>query len=234
MDLKDRHFAMNWKTKLFKSKLAIFAAFGLISCGKPSLSESDSRVEVLPFFDEASFSPQWISVDDEKLSDFHQIPDFQLVNQEGDSVSQKELVNKIYVANFFFTTCPGICPQMTANLDVLQKEYLEDDEIMLISHSVTPGRDSVGVLKSYATKRGIDSKKWFLLTGDREQIYNLGRNAYFVEENMGLEKTVDDFLHTENFVLIDKQKHIRGIYNGLQKISIEQLIADIETLKNEG
>ncbi|SOE23493.1 protein SCO1/2 [Spirosomataceae bacterium TFI 002] len=227
---------MNWKTKLFKSKLSVFFVALVViasSCTTQSDYQNDSRVEVLPFFDEASFTPQWIDVTDQKLNSFHSIPDFHLVNQDGDSVSQKDLTGKIYVANFFFTTCPGICPQMTANLDILQEEYLNDNEIMLISHSVTPNRDSVEVLKSYADKRNIDSKKWLLVIGDREQIYNLGRNAYFVEENMGIEKTVDDFLHTENFVLIDKHKHIRGIYNGLQKTSIEQLKADIATLKKE-
>lgn len=197
-------------------------------------AESDSRVEVLPFFNEASFTPNWLNLGSAELENYHTIPNFSLINQEGATITGKDLEDKIYVANFFFTTCPGICPQMTANLDILQEEFLDDDEIMLVSHSVTPSRDSVEVLKSYAVKRKIDSKKWFLLTGDREQIYNLGRNAYFVEENMGIEKTVDDFLHTENFVLIDKNKHIRGIYNGLQKTSIKQLIVDIETLKREG
>ncbi|MFT7436721.1 MAG: protein SCO1/2, partial [Psychromonas sp.] len=149
-------------------------------------------------------------------------------------VTERTLAGKIYVANFFFTTCPGICPQMTDNMGILQKEYLEDKDVMLISHSVTPNRDTVAKLKGYASKRNVQSIKWHLLTGDREQIYNLGRNAYFIEENMGIEKTIDDFLHTENFVLVDKQKHIRGIYNGLNKASIQQLIEDIKTLKSQG
>jgi protein SCO1/2 len=102
-----------------------------------------------------------------------------------------------------------------------------------LSHSVTPEHDSIPVLKEYAEDKGIDSQKWHLVTGDRDQIYKLGRKDYFVEEDLGLEKDIDEFLHTENFVLIDKDKHIRGIYNGLNKTSVSQLIADIKTLKRE-
>lgn len=232
MGSKDQPYVMNWKMKLFKNSL-LFILLLATACN-PKPSEIESRVEILPFFDEATFTPKWIELHDQKLRNFHRIPDFSLVNQEGKTITQQDLQDKLYVANFFFTTCPGICPQMTANMDILQEEFINDGDILLISHSVTPSRDSVAVLKSYAEKRGIDSKKWYLLTGDRDQIYNLGRNAYFIEENMGIEKTLDDFLHTENFVLVDKQRHIRGIYNGLQKTSVKQLIADIETLKNEG
>jgi protein SCO1/2 len=207
----------------------------LFSCSqqKETANEVESRVENLPFFNEASFLPKWIIPESDSLNNFHKIPDFNLINQEGDSVSQKSLEGKIYVANFFFTSCPGICPQMTSNIHILQDEFLDDDSVMLISHSVTPNRDDVAKLKGYAEKRDINSKRWYLLTGDREQIYNLGRNAYFIEENMGIEKTVDDFLHTENFVLVDKNKHIRGIYNGLNKTSVQQLTTDIKTLKTE-
>jgi protein SCO1/2 len=123
---------------------------------------------------------------------------------------------------------------MTTNMAVLQETFFEDDEVLLLSHSVTPVTDSVPILKNYAETKGVNSNKWHLVTGDRQQIYNLGRKAYFVEEDLGEEKTEDDFLHTENFVLVDKNKHIRGIYNGLNKTSIQQLIADIETLKKEG
>jgi protein SCO1/2 len=217
--------------KWFKNKYAVLALGVLMSCAEES---QDSVVDALPYFDEASFLPHWISPQSDTLKYFHKIPAFSLINQDSSRVTGKTLEGKIYVANFFFTTCPGICPQMTDNMGILQQEYLEDEDVMLISHSVTPNRDTVAKLKGYASKRNVQSKKWHLLTGDREQIYNLGRNAYFVEENMGIEKTIDDFLHTENFVLVDKQKHIRGIYNGLNKASIQQLIEDIKTLKSQG
>jgi protein SCO1/2 len=213
--------------KLFKNSLLLLIF--LSSCVK----QNESSVEALPYFNEASFLPHWIANNSDSLENFHKIPTFSLVNQDGDIITDQTLKGKIYIANFFFTSCPGICPQMTSNLGILQQEFINDNEVFLISHSVTPNRDRVEVLKKYADKRGINSKKWSLLTGDRKEIYNLGRNAYFVEENMGIEKTVDDFLHTENFLLIDKDKHIRGIYNGLNKTSIEQLIVDINILKLE-
>lgn len=137
------------------------------------------------------------------------------------------------MTDFFFTVCPGICPKMMANMMDLQNEFLNDNDVLLLSHSVTPERDSVPVLKKYAEDKGIISKRWHLVTGRQEEIYKLGRKDYFVEEDLGLEKEVDDFLHTENFVLIDRKGHIRGIYNGLNKTAVQQLITDIKTLKVE-
>lgn len=224
---------MNWKMKKYNTLIVSSIILLLFSCGEKGESTKSSRVATLPYYQEATFTPHWLTPGSLLAADFHQIPDFKLVNQLGDTVSQKDLENKIYVTDFFFTTCPGICPKMTANMAMLQSAFLEDDEVMLLSHSVTPAYDSVPVLREYADNKGILSETWWLLTGDRNQIYDLGRNQYYVEESQGLEKDIDDFLHTENFILIDKDKHIRGIYNGLRKNAINQLIADIETLKRE-
>ncbi len=196
--------------------------------------EKTSRVATLPFYDEATFTPNWLAVDSDALDAFHKIPAFSLTNQLGETVSNSTFQNKIYVADFFFTTCPGICPKMTSNMMILQEEFIDDEEILLLSHSVTPKIDSVEVLKAYTENKGIDNSKWHLVTGERKQIYDLGRKAYFAEEDLGREKTEDDFLHTENFILIDKNSHIRGIYNGLNKTDVQQLIADIKALKYEG
>ena len=117
---------------------------------------------------------------------------------------------------------------------LLQEAFLQEEDVMLLSHSVTPSIDSVTALKMYAEYQGVESNKWFLTTGDRDLIYRLGRTAYFVEEDLGIEKDLDEFLHTENFVLIDKNRRIRGIYNGLNKTAIAQLITDIKTLQKEG
>ena len=121
---------------------------------------------------------------------------------------------------------------MTKNMTLLQEEFKDDDDVLLLSHSVTPTIDSVAQLKKYALDKGV-LNNWHLVTGDKKEIYDLGRKFYFVEEDLGEPKGLDDFLHTENFVLIDKNKHIRGIYNGLNKNSVMQLIADIKTLKKE-
>ena len=199
---------------------------------KPNTKEG-SRVDALPFFNEASFTPKWISPKSQELKKFHKIPDFYLTNQNGEKVTQKTFENKIYITDFFFTTCPGICPMMTSNMFKLLEEFKNDNDVLLLSHSVTPKKDSVSILKEYALENKIDDTKWHLVTGDRKQIYDLGRQSYFVEENLGEPLGNDDFLHTENFVLIDKNKHIRGIYNGLNRASIAQLIVDVKSLQNE-
>lgn len=213
--------------------LLFIILLAFVGCQESEKNDSDSRVEVLPFYNEATFTPRWLKPGDAALDTFHRISSFELLNQEGDKVTGDSFKDKIYVTDFFFTSCPGICPKMTTNMKMLQDEFLKDDDVMFLSHSVTPERDSVSVLKSYAEDKGVLSKKWFLVTGEQQEIYKLGRRDYFVEEDLGIEKELDEFLHTENFVLVDKNKFIRGIYNGLRKNSLNQLIADIKTLQKE-
>lgn len=230
---------MNWTMKMYNTKinnlllgLLLFAAVGCNESPQ-STSEKSSRTEVLPYYQEATFTPHWLQTGDAALADFHRIPPFELVNQNGKRLTEHDFAGKIYVADFFFTTCPGICRKMTLNMTLLQDAFEDDPDVLLLSHSVTPDRDSVEVLRDFATNHEAMDDKWHMVTGQREHIYDLGRNHYFVEEDLGLEKDVDEFLHTENFVLIDGNRHIRGIYNGLNKTAIAQLIADIKTLKLE-
>lgn len=192
-----------------------------------------SRVEFLPYYNEESFTPIWLTPNTEEEKRFHKIPDFNLMNQLGDTISQKTFEGKIYVTDFFFTTCPGICPKMTGNMEKIQEEFVNDSDILLLSHSVMPTTDSIPILKEYAKNNNVIDNKWHLVTGDKKDIYDLGRNHYFVENDLGEVKDINDFLHTENFLLIDKKKHIRGIYNGLNRASIAQLIIDIKTLQKE-
>ena len=219
--------------KTFSIKIFSLLTFVCILVGCNGSSESDSRVEKLPYYISADFTPQWIAPNSSELRSFHKIPEFSLTNQDGNIVTEKTFENKIYVTDFFFTFCTGICPKMTDNMGVLQEEFKEDASVLLLSHSVTPDHDTPEILQEYADAKGVIPDKWHLVTGDRQEIYDLGRMAYFVEEDLGLEKETNDFLHTENFVLIDKNKHIRGIYNGLNKTAIAQLITDIKTLKLE-
>lgn len=212
------------------NKLWIIWIAGMV-IGCSSKPEKTSRVDTLPYYNEATFTPNWFASSDEVPANFHRIPSFSLLNQLGETVTEKEVNDKIFVVDFFFTTCPGICPKMTTNMAVIQETFLEDEEVMLLSHSVTPEFDSTAILKNYAEAKGVVDGKWHLLTGDRDHIYDLGRNHYFVEEDLGLLKDPEDFIHTENFLLIDGDQHIRGIYNGLNKAAINQLIADIKTLK---
>ncbi len=207
--------------------------FCVFSIGCQKSATEDSRVTTLPFYKEATFTPYWLANNSDSLANFHQIAPFRLTNQNGRTITEKTFANKIYIADFFFTSCPGICPKMTKNMGIIQDAFIEDGDVLLLSHSVTPEFDSVSVLKNYAINKDVVDDKWHLVTGARDHIYDLGRNAYFVEEDLGLEKDPDDFLHTENFVLVDKNRHIRGIYNGLNKAAVRQLIADVKTLQEE-
>ncbi|WP_236973107.1 SCO family protein [Membranihabitans marinus] len=226
---------MNSKTKIFNTPIKVYVllclSYLIMACGQKD--EAAIETYPLPYYNQATFTPHWMSEDDSRLDSFHQISPFQLINQDGEKIDEDTFKDKIYVADFFFTACPGICPKMTANMAVVQDSFIHDDEVLIISHSVTPSRDSVSILKTYAEEKGVVSNKWHLVTGEKELIYKLGRQDYFVEEDLGLQKDINDFLHTENFVLVDKNKHIRGIYNGLNKTSTQQLIADIKTLKLE-
>ncbi|MDD8059225.1 SCO family protein [Shewanella metallivivens] len=194
--------------------------------GDPALAE-------LPYYGSAEFTPHWFKPDSPELADFHQVPAFSFMDQQGEIVTQDTVKDKIYVASFFFTRCPGICPRMKSQLSKVQSEFIDDDDIMIVSHSIQPGNDTVEVLQQYAQKNHIDAAKWLLVTGDREQIYSLAKKAYFANEDLGEYVSKEDFLHTENLVLVDKNRHIRGIYNGLNNTSVANLITDIKSLMSE-
>ena len=162
---------------------------------------------------------------------YHSIADFKLINQNGDTITQNTYADKIYVADFFFTTCPSICPVMTANLAEVQDEFKDDNEVLLLSHSVTPEIDSVAQLKKYAVEKGVIDQKWNLVTGDKKQIYELARKSYMAVMDDG-DGGAYDMIHTENFMLIDKERRIRGYYDGTNKEEVEKLIRDIEILKS--
>lgn len=187
-------------------------------------------VRKLPYYDTADFTPKWELPAD---TTFHQVRPFTFTTQENETFSEKDMEEKICVADFFFTSCPGICPKLATSMNALQTAFLNDDEIVLLSHTVTPEKDSVPVLKKYAVKNKVAYKRWKLLTGKQSDIYDVGRRYYFVEEDLGVNSDSSVFLHTENFVLVDKNRHIRGIYNGLDPNSMQALKNDIAVLKME-
>ena len=160
---------------------------------------------------------------------YHTISDFSLINQNGDTITQDFYNNKIYVADFFFTTCQSICPVMTKNMKEIQDQLINDQEVLLLSHTVTPEIDSVEQLKKYAISNNINDNKWNLVTGDKKQIYDLARKSYLAVENSNFGEF--DMIHTENFMLIDKKRQIRGFYDGTDEKEIEQLLDDIQILK---
>jgi len=162
---------------------------------------------------------------------YHRIADFSLINQNGDTITQENYRDKIYVADFFFTTCPTICPIMTANLVEIQAALVNDPEVLLLSHSVTPEIDTVAQLKKYAIEKGVNDAKWNLVTGDKKQIYELARKSYLAVQEDG-DGGPFDMIHTENFILVDKQRRIRGFYDGTKEEEMDRLLSDIEILKN--
>ncbi len=186
----------------------------------------------LPVYNPADVNP--ILVDDavRHISKDHRIANFSLLDQNGDTITQENFKDKIYVADFFFTRCQTICPVMTVNMGDLQEYFKNDKDIKFISHSVTPIIDSVSVLRAYADKKGINDKKWHITTGDKMHIYELARKSYFavLDEGDGGEQ---DFIHTEQFILVDKNRQIRGFYDGTDKEEMQRIIKDIEILKKE-
>lgn len=185
----------------------------------------------LPFYNEETFTAEWITKDDPAYSEIHTIPDFEFINQEGQLVSNRTFEGKVYVANFFFTLCPTVCPKMEANLSMIQDEFEGNNQLKILSHTVMPWADSVERLKEYALQNDINTDQWHLVTGNQEAIYEIGRLAYFADEGFGKGITsLDDFLHTENIVLIDQKRRIRGIYNGTLRLEMRRMIDDIKYL----
>jgi protein SCO1/2 len=201
----------------------------IISC---SQKQEENQKKRLPFYHTADFTPQWIS-DKTQLDTLHTLANFEFTNQSNQKITQENLRGKIHVACFFFTLCPSLCPKIMGNMKVVQDSFQHDKNFIIASYSVMPERDSVPMLRSYATKNQIIDNKWYLLTGDKKQIYQFARKSYFADENLGVQKGENDFLHTENFILVDKNLRIRGIYNGTLSLEIEQLIKDIRALQKE-
>tara|TARA_B100000508_G_scaffold141082_1_gene146135 strand:- start:3206 stop:3733 length:528 start_codon:yes stop_codon:yes gene_type:complete len=160
----------------------------------------------------------------------HQIGEFSFTSNGGTNITDSKTNGKIYVANFFFTACPSVCPKMMNNLRTVQSEFANSNEFLILSHTVTPWIDSVPRLKEYAETMKINTSNWHLLTGDKKDIYSLARYSYFAEEEPGFSKDSSQFLHTEHIILVDQNAHIRGIYNGTNALETERLIEDIELL----
>lgn len=205
----------------------IFLVILLLGC------KAKQETASMPFINQPDFTPEWISTTDPLYQRIHRVPAFSFVNQYGDTITEKTVEGKIYVANFIFTRCNSICPRMTANMGLIQEKFKTNDAVLLLSHSVTPEMDSVPVLKKYAEQNGVIRGKWHLLTGTQEAIYRLAKKEYFAGDTIGYYQTGNEFLHTENFILLDKQRRIRGVYNGTLPLEAERLCDDINTLLKE-
>ena len=184
----------------------------------------------LPIYQPSMVSQELVDSTLHHKKKYHTIADFELINQNGTPITQNTYADKIYVADFFFTTCPTICPIMTKNMAQIQGSILDDSDVMLLSHSVTPNIDSVAQLKKYALEKGVVDSKWNLVTGDKKQIYELARKSYLAVKTDG-DGGPYDMIHTENFILVDKERRIRGFYDGTNPEEIEKLLDDLEILK---
>lgn len=185
--------------------------------------------KTLPIYNPADVNPELVDSTVQYIAREHKIADFSFTNQNGKTITQKEYEGKIYVADFFFTTCGSICPIMTTNMVDVQKAFLNNPKVMLLSHTVTPEIDSVPVLKKYALQKGVVDSKWNLVTGDKKDIYSMARKSYLAVK-LGKPSELYDMVHTENFVLVDAQKRVRGFYDGTKKEEIKRLIDDINWL----
>ena len=186
----------------------------------------------LPIYNPADVNPELVDSTVQYVAKYHTIADFKFTNQNGKIITQKDYENKIYVADFFFTTCGSICPIMTTNMIDVQAAFAKNSKVMLLSHSVMPDVDEVKVLKKYAIKNKVDDAKWNLVTGDKKEIYRMARKSYLAVKQ-GKPEEMYDMVHTENFVLVDTKKRVRGFYDGTKKEEITRLIDDITFLLSE-
>ena len=220
-----------WELKIVKMYRIVFLLLSslLVSC-------LDKKMEAiaLPYYNEPDFTPIFLTDTSEvKYKINHTITDFSFRDQDSILISQKNIEGKIHIANFIFTTCGSICPKMTTNLKIINDSLKNHSDIVLLSYSVTPWIDTPSVLKKYKARNDITNPNWHFLTGSKNDIYSLARKSYFAEEDIGFSKDSSEFLHTEHFILVDRTKRIRGIYNGTLELEMQQMLDDIKNLENE-
>ncbi len=216
--------------KKYRILIGVFLIFSIITI---SLFYNALKPQkALPIFNPSDINPELVDSTVQYISKSHTIADFSFTNQNGETITQKNYVGKIYVADFFFTTCGSICPIMSTNMVEIQKAFLNNPKVMLLSHSVLPDIDDVTVLKAYAKKNGVIDSKWNLVTGDKKEIYRMARKSYLAVK-LGKPNELYDMVHTENFVLVDTKRRVRGFYDGTKKEEVRQLIEDINWLSNE-
>lgn len=213
-----------YKYRIFFGVLLVFSII-VISLFYSALKPKKS----LPIFNPSDVNPELVDTTVQYISKYHTIADFSFTNQNGETITQKDYEGKVYVADFFFTTCKSICPKMTTNLVDVQKAFLDNPKVKLLSFSVMPDVDNVSVLKEYAKINGVVDSKWNLVTGDKKAIYTMARKSYLAVKQ-GKPDEQYDMVHTENFVLVDSKKRVRGFYDGTNKEDIQRLIQDINWL----
>lgn len=193
--------------------------------------------ELPPIYNPIDLNPEMVDQDLMRVGFGHKIGEFQFLNQNGETISHKDVEGKIYVAEYFFTTCPTICPVMNKQMQRVQEAYLGNEHFKILSFTVNPEVDDVKQMKNYAEGHHANNNQWWFLTGDKEKLYQLARKSFFVlkpAEAQNLGDAGSDFIHTNNFVLVDQKKQIRGYYDGTNQEEVDKLIRDIAVLlKNQ-
>ena len=195
-----------------------------------------SKVKNLPVINPVDVNEEMVDSELLRIGYGHSVGNFSFLNQEGKLVTQKDMEGKVFVVEYFFTTCGTICPKMNQQMQRVQDAYKIQNNFRILSFTVNPEVDSVEQMKRYAEQHGADSKQWFFLTGTREKLYDLARKSFFVLKPAEAENQGDvgsDFIHTNNFVLVDKEMRIRGYYDGTNAKEVDELIEDIELLRKE-
>ena len=223
---------MKMKDFFKKYKLFFGVFFGIAAIVLYLFYNALKPIKVLPVYQPAIVNYELVDSTLQHIKKFHQIAPFRLTNQNGKIITQRDYQDKIYVADFFFTTCPTICPKMTENMALIQAKILDDSQVKLLSFSVTPQIDSVAQLKRYAIEKEVNDQKWNLVTGDKKEIYTLARKSFLAVKEEG-DGGPFDMIHTENFILVDPEKRIRGFYDGTDIKAMEELLQDITTLKQQ-
>lgn len=213
--------------KQFKYILITFFVFSVVTVAL--FMNALTPKKRLPIMNPSDVNPELVDSTIQHVSKYHTIADFSFTNQNGKTVTQKDYEGKIYVADFFFTTCETICPRMTDNMVEIQKAFVNNPKVLLLSHSVLPDKDSVPVLKEYAIEKGVIDSKWNLVTGDKKEIYGIARKSYLAVKT-GSPEELYDMVHTENFILVDTKRRVRGFYDGTKSEDITRLIEDIKWL----
>lgn len=214
---------------MYRIAYLLIISFFIIGCGKSNIDEI-----TLPYYNEPTFTPIFaINQSEVEKKITHTIKNFSFLNQDNILINQETIENKIHIANFVFTSCNSICPTMTKNLKIVSDSLSNSKNLIILSFSVMPWVDKPNVLKKYKQDNEIENNNWHFLTGNKAAIYKLARESYFAEEDIGYSKDSSEFLHTEHFVLVDKNKRIRGIYNGTLQFEMQQLIDDVRILEKE-
>lgn len=206
--------------------------FGLVLSSLFLFLAGCSKPDGVPYYHTPDFTPIW-TTDQNRIDTLHAVLPFRFTDQFGDTITQENVENSVYLTNFFFTACPSICPKMMETVRIVYRKYRGNPAVKFLSHSVTPERDSISVLKKYAERKRIDGHQWHLLTGQRKSINTIARLSYFIEKEQGFLKDSAQFLHTENLILVDQRGHIRGLYNGTLAVEADRIIHDIGILLNE-